>query len=66
MKCGNLLAVLLILVMLLSGCASVAPTVGPTEPPATDAPATEAPTTEAPAPAATEATTDDALAEARR
>ena len=68
MKCGNLLAVLLILAILLSGCASVAPTEGTTEPPVTDAPATEAPTTEAPTtePQPTEATTDEALAEARR
>ena len=55
------ISALLIIAMLLSGCASVAPTEGPTEPPVTDAPVTEAPATEA-----TEATTDEALAEARR
>ena len=47
---------LLIFAMLLSGCASVTPTEGPTELPVTDAPATEAPTTETPTTEATEAT----------
>ena len=57
---------LLILAMLLSGCVSVMPTEGTTEPPVTDAPVTEAPTTEATATEATEATMDEALADARR
>ena len=65
-KVKYFLAALLIIAMLLGGCASVAPTEGPTEPPVTDAPATEAPTTEVPPTEPTEATTDEALAEARR
>ena len=69
MKVKYLAAALLIIALLLGGCASAAPTEGTTEPPVTDAPVTEAPTTEAPATEATEATeatTDEALAEARR
>lgn len=60
MKVKYFLAALLIFAMLLSGCASVAPTEGTTEPPVTDAPATEAPTTEAPT---TEAPTEPVVTE---
>ena len=66
MKVKYLAAALLIIALLLGGCASAVPTEGTTEPPVTDAPVTEAPTTEAPPTEATEATTDEALAEARR